>query len=404
MAHTLEFGPLFDDVAQRMRSRHFRAIAEVIRARIDSILARWREQSLMAMPGLRQITKDEFEDSMASILRAIAAAMETDDPAQLRIVIEQAPLHGADRLAQHFSFHALLAEAGILRAAIISELHEQIQTAMAEDEAAALHELIDLALEHSAIEYIAIRTRQHKGEAAQEVAGMRRLANLGTLVAGVAHDASNLILPLRMGLDHLKQCCVTPDANSQIQAIEDIVQHFQNTIVNLRWLTVDAATPRGDTASLSLYSFARDYKRFFDAMLPREVSLEVDIPEEIPSVRVPAAALAQILFNLIRNAHEAIIRFQPSGRILLQAVRADPGEVILAVADDGPGMSHALRERCFEPFVTTKSGPEGNVGGLGLSLVHALVINCGGSIEVKSPAPHLKGDRGTAFILRFPCS
>jgi signal transduction histidine kinase len=406
MPHILTLEPIFEDVARRMRGRHFTTLADALRSCIDAILKRWRKQSLKAMPGLDQLTIEQFEDSMASILRAIADAMETDDAEQLRRVIEEAPSHGIERIAQEFPIDAILAEAGILRSSIIAELHEHMQHTLSEEEAAALHELIDLAFERSTLEFIRIRNQHRENEMARQVAGMRRLADLGTLVAGVAHDASNLLLPARMGLARIRQCRIDDDARTHIQTLEQVFQHFQNTIVNLRWLTVDPANQPRDREPLDLKEFARDYQQFLSTMLPGAVSLEIDIRDDVPPVRISAAALSQILFNLIRNAQEAIMKHQQQGRILLWAEPNGDAEVNLAVEDDGPGMTPDVCERCFDPFFTTKE-KHGKSGGLGLTVVHALVVNSGGSIEVRSPTPRRTGmdhnaNRGTAFILCLP--
>lgn len=404
MAYTLDLKPLFQDVARRLHDRHFHALAAALRARVGAILARWREQSLVAMPGLGRYSVAEFEDSIAALLGTIAGALETDDPEQLRRIIQEAPLHGADRIAQQFPLDALLAEAGILRGSIVLELREEMGVGLREDEAAALHELIDLAVEHSALEYIALRTRNRESEVDLQIAGIRRLADLGTLVAGVAHDAANMLLPMRMGLDRLRQRCADDDeAQSCIETIELVFRHFENTIVNLRWLSVEPGHQRRDAPPLDVRAFADDYKKFLVSMLPRSVVLELDIPEQVPEVRITAAALSQILFNLIRNAQEAIIRHQQRGRIVLRAEPPGGGEVdwvTLAVEDDGPGMPPEIAAHCFEPFVTTKPGDGAKSGGLGLSVVHALVVDSGGSIEVHSPAQ--PSGRGTAFLLRLP--
>lgn len=394
--------PIFENVAKRMRGRHFRPLADSLRSCIDAILKRWRKQSLKAMPGLDQLTIEEFEDSMAAQLHAIADAMETDDSGQLRRLIEQAPLHGADRIAQEFPVDALLAEAGILRSSIVSELHEHMHRTLSDDEAAALHEVIDLAFEHSTLEFIRIRSQQRENEVARQVAGVRRLADLGTLVAGVAHDAINLLLPARMALARLRRSRLDDDARTHLQLVEEVFQHFQNIIVNLRWLSVDVDHQHHETAPLNLHEFTQQYREFFGMMLPRAVSFEIHVPDDLPPVRITAAALSQILLNLVRNAQEAIIKHDQPGRLLLLAEPNGEHHIDLFVEDDGAGMPPEARAHCFEPFVTTKTGEQG--GGLGLSVVHALVTGFGGSIDIHSPALHLDTTRGTAAVLHLPAA
>lgn len=402
MPHNHALSPDFDDVARQLRSRHFRELADSLRSCIDAILKRWRKQSLKAMPGLDQLTIGEFEDSIAAQLNVIADAMETDNPEQLRRLIVQAPLHGADRIAQEFPVDALLAEAGILRSSIVSELHEHLHRTLSEDEAAALHEVIDLAFEHSTLEFMRLRNLHRESELTRQVAGIRRLADLGTLVAGVAHDAANLLLPARMALDRIERAPLDDDARTNLRLVKDVFLHFQNIIVNLRWLSVDADHQHRETAPLYLHEFSEQYRDFFGMMQPRGISFDMHIPHDLPPVRITAAALSQILLNLVRNSQEAIIQHQQRGRILLLAEPSGEHHVDLFVEDDGPGMPSEMRARCFEPFTTSKSGEQS--GGLGLSVVYALVTGFAGGIDIHSPALHLDTTRGTAFILHLPAA
>lgn len=396
MPQPMTIEPTFEAVARRMRARNFSELADALHGCIDGILKRWRKTSIESVPGLDQMTIAQFEDSMAAILGAIAEAMKSDDAKHLRWIIKQAPLHGADRLAQKFSIDALLAEVGILRGSITQELHHCMKRRLTEEEAEALHEVIDLTFEHSALEFIRLRNIKRDNEMLQQVAGIRRLADLGTLVAGVAHDASNLLLPARMGLDRIRQRTTDEESLAHLTTLEQVFQHFQNTIVNLRWLTVDASHQHHKAEPLDLQEFARGYQQFFTAMTPRAVSLDIDIPDDVPRVCITAAALSQILFNLIRNAQDAILKNAPRGRILLWAERTGDDQVNLAVEDDGPGMPQEVREHCFEPFFTTKPGEDGKRGGLGLSVVQALIAQSDGSIQVQSPPEGKK--HGTSFI------
>lgn len=380
-----------------MRRRNFCELADALHSSIDAILKRWRKHTIESVPGLDEMTMEQFEDSMAEILGAIAEAMKSDDANHLRWVIKQAPLHGADRLAQEFSVDALLAEVGILRGAITQELHHCMKRRLTEEEAAALHEVIDLAFEHSALEFIRLRNINRDNQMLQQISGIRRLADLGTLVAGVAHDAANLLLPARMGLDRIRQRTTDEESLAHLKTLDQVFQHFQNTIVNLRWLTIDPAHQPRDVKPLDLKQFAGGYQQFFTAMMPRTIALEIDIPDDVPPVRLTAAALSQILFNLIRNAQEAILRHAKQGRILLRAERAGEEHVNLTVEDDGPGMTPEVHDHCFEPFFTTKPGEDAKRGGLGLSVVQALIAQSDGTIQVQSP-PDGK-PCGTCFII-----
>jgi signal transduction histidine kinase len=348
------------------------------------------------MPDLDRMTIKEFEDSMAAILNAIAAAMETDNPARLGSVIKQSPLHGIDRFLQNFTLDGLLTEERILRSAITVELSEQMDRPLTDNEATALHELIDVMLEQSVLAFIRRRTQQQEQSIQQQMTSVHRLADLGTLVAGVAHDAANLLLPLRMSVDRLKRQDLPEEARSNIQLIAHVFQHFQNTIVNLRWLSIDTTHRRAANHSLDLHEFIDDFQQFQRTMLPQSIALACDIPHGLPRIPISQAALSQALFNLIRNAQQAILANQERGNITVHAQMGSDDSVQVIVEDDGPGMSASIRKRCREPFFSTNESGTG----LGLALVQALVNGSGGTIDVESP-PSGKGN-GTRFIIFFP--
>src|SRR6185369_10801071 len=90
----------FKRVAIVLTHREFAQLAGAIRERSDRILKRWRAASLKAMPHLGQLTLKEFENSIATILAALAEALQSEDPQQLRGLMEQSPEHGVDRFKQ----------------------------------------------------------------------------------------------------------------------------------------------------------------------------------------------------------------------------------------------------------------------------------------------------------------
>jgi len=106
--------------------------------------------------------------------------------------------------------------------------------------------------------------------------------------------------------------------------------------------------------------------------------------------------LGQILMNLINNALIHAFDGRDSGQVLIRAETAEPGWIVLSVADDGCGISAEHRKRIFDPFFTTRLGQGGS--GLGLHVVFSLVVDLlGGRIDVDS-SPGL----GAIFIVRLP--
>ena len=117
------------------------------------------------------------------------------------------------------------------------------------------------------------------------------------------------------------------------------------------------------------------------------MTLETDIPEGIPRVVADARALNQVFLNLLKNAVEAL---EGSGGTVRVRMRRGEGRVTIEVEDDGPGIDPALRDRLFEPFVTSK--PAGRGTGLGLPISRRIVQEFGGSLDLCSAA-----ERGSCF-------
>jgi signal transduction histidine kinase len=123
----------------------------------------------------------------------------------------------------------------------------------------------------------------------------------------------------------------------------------------------------------------------------REVELELEVPGDLPAVAMSAEQLVQLVLNLVLNAVDAL---DGGGRVLV-AARATPAGVELSVQDNGPGVSELVRDRLFEPFVTTKEVGKGT--GLGLAVCRGLVEAVGGSISLDTAF-----EGGARFLVSLP--
>ncbi|EDM81288.1 sensory box histidine kinase/response regulator [Plesiocystis pacifica SIR-1] len=230
-----------------------------------------------------------------------------------------------------------------------------------------------------------------------------RLATVGTLAAGVAHEVNNpltfVLGNLELTRDELADQGEAPPsaaAWAQLRASMD---------ESLREALEGAEHIRDVVGELKL--FVRDQDDTFEAVKLEEVldtSLKLcrhelghDIElvrhvELVPRVRGNPGKLAQIFINLLVNAAQAMA--EGKGRIELRLVR-DGDAVVASVSDDGAGMSEAVRAKIFEPFFTTK--PIGIGTGLGLPVCASIVRHHGGSLSVDS----VEGV-GTTFRLRLP--
>jgi len=223
-----------------------------------------------------------------------------------------------------------------------------------------------------------------------------RMAALGTLSAGLGHDMGNLLLPVRMRLDALKEEDLSAWVRADVEAISQCAEYLQRLAAGLRLFALDPEdTLAGEATDLGRWW--PDVQPFFRNGLPTAVEFIADFPPDVPPVRVARHALTQSVFNLVQNAGDAL-RPRGAGRVRVAARAADQGRTVeLRVEDDGPGMTPEVRRRCLEPFFTTKT--RGISTGLGLALVHSMVQKVDGTLVIETEL-----GRGTAFVLRLPAA
>lgn len=244
------------------------------------------------------------------------------------------------------------------------------------------------------------RTRELE-ESHQRLRLSERMAAMGTLATGIGHDIGNLVLPLRIGLDSLERRRLPAGSEPDIIAIRKSVEYLQGLANGLRYLAMDPDDVGIGSGHNDLHDWWADIEPLLKNCLPREIALvrEFAPVEELPEIAMPLHHLTHVVFNLVQNAGDAM-RGRDSGSVRIKAesstaARTGQSAVKLAVIDDGPGMSAKVRERCIEPFFTTKF--RGVRTGLGLPLVHGLIRRAGGEVELES-AP----GRGTNWILTIP--
>ncbi|WP_227370404.1 ATP-binding protein [Halomonas sp. M20] len=228
-----------------------------------------------------------------------------------------------------------------------------------------------------------------------ELVHSERLASIGRLAAGVAHEIGNPITGISSLAQNLRYDSDDPDTARTAEQIQQLTQRVSSIVTSLvgfahggrhiqnTQLTLLELRPLVDEA-LHLIHLARSGE---------DVSYDNRCPSGI-QVTGDAQRLVQVLVNLIGNARDAS---QPGGLVVLAADIQD-NWVRLSITDDGHGIDGSIRDHLFEPFVTTKAPGKGT--GLGLPLVYSIVREHHGDIRIDSPAPgHL---RGTRITLRFP--
>ncbi len=235
------------------------------------------------------------------------------------------------------------------------------------------------------------RTRELK-EAQAQLVQAQKLAALGQLGAGVAHEINN---PLGGVLGHVQLLLAerAPSASDYeaLKHIEEGARRASDVVQNLLRFSVQRKEPV--RSAVDLNKLVRDTLSLTASLLgDGKIALVYQLADGKPRARADAGQLAQVLLNLVANARTAM----PAGGTLTLTTRAgSDGTVAFVVADSGKGIAPDIRERIFEPFFTTKDDWS-NVG-LGLSVSYRIVEEHGGRIDVASEPGH-----GATFTVTLP--
>jgi signal transduction histidine kinase len=227
------------------------------------------------------------------------------------------------------------------------------------------------------------------------LAKREKLAALGTLAAGVAHEIRNPLTAIKARLYTLKRAQSTPGGLEDAESIQQEVDRLERIVRDVLGYARPSEPALGE---IELRAWLRDFAAFITPENPAQtIELSIDAPMPVWA-RVDLDQLRQIMLNLCRNAKESF-NGRP-GRIALalhrerSELRGVTGEVaVLSVIDDGPGIPPEIQSRLFDPFFTTKASGTG----LGLSIVARLVENQGGEIAFQTAR-----NAGTRFSVRLP--
>ena len=232
-----------------------------------------------------------------------------------------------------------------------------------------------------------------------------RMASLGTMLAGVAHELNN---PLA-AISGFAQIMLRSDRNEDDQAALETIHHEAARAAKivkdlLMFARRQDSEPRDYVDVNTIVSYITSTRRY--ALETRGVRLVQELTPNLPRVLADRAQLEQVVLNLLVNAEHALAKQcdapageqkdRPCGRLTTRTA-VNNGTVILAISDTGAGIAPADLARVWDPFWTTKEEGEGT--GLGLAVVHGIVASHGGSIDVESEA-----GVGTTFTVRLPAA
>jgi PAS domain S-box-containing protein len=231
-----------------------------------------------------------------------------------------------------------------------------------------------------------------------------KMASLGEMSAGIAHELNQPLNAIKMGTEYLKMMVqekkpinqedllgVVTDASEQVDRAAEIInrlRHFGRK--------ADLVTEK-----VKISRTVRDLIAGVGHQLKlHNIEVELDLDDSLPPIMAHRNRLEQVLFNLLINARDAInqkVKFgsKDDPKVITICSFQKEGGLVVTVSDTGIGIPTELQQRIFEPFFTTKEVGSGM--GLGLSIIYGIVRDYGGEIQVKSEE-HV----GTTFTITFP--
>jgi two-component system NtrC family sensor kinase len=226
--------------------------------------------------------------------------------------------------------------------------------------------------------------------AKEQLALSEKLATVGTLAAGIAHEIGNPMAVLQ-GYSELLADKDLSEKNrlEYAQAVEDAVQKVSTIIRDL----LEFARPVDQSDDTCDVNVAVQRAMNLVAHQPsfRSIDMDLNSPETPLFARINSGRLEQVVLNLLLNASHA----SPKGSKVQLVTRKVERCVFLDISDTGQGISPAIQSQIFDPFFTTKEPGAGT--GLGLSICHNIVTGFGGDISMES----VEGE-GTTFRIKLP--
>ncbi len=225
----------------------------------------------------------------------------------------------------------------------------------------------------------------------QNIIQSEKLAALGTLAAGVAHELNNPVMGVLNYVEFARKRVQDPALGHMLERADEELKRIRDLLKNM--LTF-ARPPTEELTAVDLGAvLARTGELLAPEFRARQITFTQEVPEGLPPVAGHAGSLQQVFLNLLLNARDAVAE-RKEKRVNLRAYAAD-GAVTVEVEDTGEGIPEATQGRVFDPFFTTK--PPGQGTGLGLSIAQSVVNEVGGRIEVASRA-----GAGSVFKVRLP--
>jgi signal transduction histidine kinase len=250
--------------------------------------------------------------------------------------------------------------------------------------------LLDTVAKEVAIIIVRRQAEQEKLELQEQLRHADRLATIGQLSAGVAHELNEPLGNI-LGFAQLAKKCPGLPQQAELD-IEKILTASLNAREVVKKLLIFARKLPPRKTKVNLNQLVEEGLHFFESRCAKEgIELAGSLSPDLPEILADPAQLNQVIVNLIINALQAM---KTGDRLTIRTLAGEE-HVSLMIEDTGIGMDEEVMKQIFTPFFTTKDVGQGT--GLGLPVVHGIVTSHGGSIKVES-----KLNQGSRFEIQLP--
>jgi len=354
---------------------------------------RERVKELTCLYGIARILQRPdllLEEALQAVVDLLPAAWQYPEAAEARIVLGDRIFATAKVSEAAHRQTADLVVSGVRRGTVEVAYTAQLpitpRTPFLDEERA----LLDVVAREVAFVVERCENEEHNAKLQDQLRHADRLATIGQLAAGVAHEINE---PLANILGFAQLAKKVPQIPRQAaDDLEKIVKNCLHAREVINKLLTFARQMPPEKVRVNLNQIVSDGLYFVESRCAKAAVEVVRVLEpDLPETYADASQLHQVLVNLVVNAVQAM----PKGGTLTIETRAVSSSVLLIVKDTGVGMTDEVKRNVFNPFFTTKQVSEGT--GLGLAVVHGIVASHGGMIRFASEV-----GRGTCFEMQLP--
>ena len=376
---------LFEDVAQTLGVvQAYRSSQAALRERVKELTCLYDIAQVAEQPDI------SLEQLLQKIVELLPAAWQYPEITSSRIILDGniylAPGFQESTQRQTAEIIVMGERRGVVEVVYVVHKPEIYEGPFLKEE----RNLLDAVAREAALIIERKETEEAKSKLQDQLRHADRLATIGQLAAGVAHELNEPLGNI-LGFAQLVKKATELSAQGE-QDIEKIVSSTLHAREIVKKLMFFARQMPPEKVKCDLNQIVEEGIYFLGARSVKAgIELVRDLASDLPLIVVDPSQLHQVLINLAVNAMQAM----PGGGSITIRTTADDDHVSLVIEDTGTGMSEEVMKQIFVPFFTTKDVDEGT--GLGLAVVHGIVSSHGGTIEVDSEL-----GRGSRFVVRLP--